>query len=258
MFYVARMDRDFAIERYRVPLLGIVVTLFAEIGLAGDDAVERLSKPVYRYALLQLRKAESAVRRLIYVAARNIVIEPEEARPSRPRQKPSTKAKAEGNGQDKTKARRKRGMLFRLFDPPKRLRNLFGRLNKRKRVLPPLQIVDIGPDPLVPLFLVFRPQDPPPAPLVEEKIDDGMVDARKLIRRFLALTDALQDIPRHAKRLARWQARPIEERRPERSSPLRVGRPPGFRQRPIHEVDYILKECHWLARNVEPQLDDTS
>ena len=33
------------------------------------------------------------------------------------------------------------------------------------------------------------------------------------------------------------------------------GSPPGFRKRPIHEVDEILKECHWLARNVEPQLD---
>jgi hypothetical protein len=36
---------------------------------------------------------------------------------------------------------------------------------------------------------------------------------------------------------------------------LRAGRPPGFRKRPIHEVDEILKECHWLARNVLPALD---
>ena len=57
-----------------------------------------------------------------------------------------------------------------------------------------------------------------------------------------------------ALRLARWQSRPKEERRPERWSPLRVGRPPGFRKRPKHEVDEILKECHWLARQV-PALD---
>jgi hypothetical protein len=49
-------------------------------------------------------------------------------------------------------------------------------------------------------------------------------------------------------RLALWQARPKEERRPERWSPLRTGRPPGFRKRHIHEVDQILVECHWLAR----------
>ncbi|MBL8893573.1 MAG: hypothetical protein JNJ53_03165, partial [Rhizobiales bacterium] len=66
------------------------------------------------------------------------------------------------------------------------------------------------------------------------------------------------DIPRQAMRLARWQARPKEERRPERWSPLRPGRPPGFRKRSIHEVDDILKECDWLARNVMPPLDDTS
>jgi hypothetical protein len=93
---------------------------------------------------------------------------------------------------------------------------------------------------------------------VEKPIDDGTVNARHLIRRLLAVADALQDIPRHAMRLARWQARPKEERRPERWSPLRPGRPPGYRQRPKHEVDEILKECHWLARNAEPQLDDTS
>jgi hypothetical protein len=39
---------------------------------------------------------------------------------------------------------------------------------------------------------------------------------------------------------------------------LRAGRPPGFRQRSIHEVDDILKECDWLARLGNPPLDDTS
>jgi hypothetical protein len=93
---------------------------------------------------------------------------------------------------------------------------------------------------------------------VEERVDDGTVSAVHLVRRLIAVMDALQDIPRQAMRLALWQARPKEERRPERWSPLRPGRPPGYRQRPKHEVDEILKECHWLARNPEPQLDDTS
>ena len=100
----------------------------------------------------------------------------------------------------------------------------------------------------------MAPAPVPAAPVVEEKVDDGTVNARPLIRRLLAVTDALRDIPRQALRLARWQARPKEERRPERWSPLRVGRPPGFRKRPRHEVDEILKECHWLARQV-PTLD---
>ena len=68
----------------------------------------------------------------------------------------------------------------------------------------------------------------------------------------------VERIPGHALRLARWDARPKEDRRPERWSPLRVGRPPGYRQRHIHPVDAILKECHWLATAGNPPLDDTS
>ena len=93
---------------------------------------------------------------------------------------------------------------------------------------------------------------------MEKKVDDGMVSAKTLVRRLLAVLDAVQDIPRHARRYALWQARPYEERHPQRRSALRPGRPPGFRQRAKYEIDEILKDCHWLARNVMPQLDDTS
>jgi hypothetical protein len=30
---------------------------------------------------------------------------------------------------------------------------------------------------------------------------------------------------------------------------LRLGWPPGWRIRATHEVDEILKDCHWLARS---------
>ena len=100
---------------------------------------------------------------------------------------------------------------------------------------------------------VFTPA--PPASVVEEKVDDGTVDAGPLIRRLTAIKAALEDIPRQARRYARWRDTPIEDRHPQRESALRFGRPPGFRQRAKHEVDEILKECHWLARNVEPQFD---
>ncbi|MFO0991483.1 MAG: hypothetical protein U1E67_06080 [Hyphomicrobiales bacterium] len=85
-----------------------------------------------------------------------------------------------------------------------------------------------------------------------------MVSAKHLVRRLVAVLDAVQDIPRHAMRLARWDAKPFDERRPERSGPLRSGRPPGYRQRNIHEVDQILKDCDWLARLGNPPRDDTS
>jgi hypothetical protein len=119
------------------------------------------------------------------------------------------------------------------------------------------------PDPRAPIFRLLGlhlPTAPAPPPVadVKEAVDDGTVDARHLVRRLFAIVDALQDIPRQAMRLALWQARPKEERRPERWSPLRPGRPPGFRQRAKHEVDEILKECHWLALSAHPPLEDTS
>ena len=125
----------------------------------------------------------------------------------------------------------------------------------------PVQEEAPGPEPHVyslETFLQQRAAAAAPAPVEQEAVDDGMVNAKNLVRRLIAAVDALQDIPRHAMRLARWQAQPKEERRPERWSPLRPGRPPGFRQRAKHEVDEILKECHWLALEGNPPLDDTS
>ena len=48
------MDWDFSIERNRGQLLGIVVGLFALIGLAEGSVVERLSRPLYRRVLAQI------------------------------------------------------------------------------------------------------------------------------------------------------------------------------------------------------------
>jgi hypothetical protein len=251
MFYGVWMDWNFAIERWRVPLIGHVLGLFAKIGLAEGVTIERVSKPVYREVLSILRTAESAVRRLIIAAARDIVVEPKPKRPA------STGSKVPRKSTAEPKQKRKRRPLFRLFDPLKRFRRRFKKM--RRGPEPRIHVFD-EPDPRAPIFrlLGMHPPSapaPPPVPDADETVDDGTVDARHLIRRLLAITDALQDIPRQAMRLARWQARPVEERRPERWSPMRPGRPPGFRQRPIHEVDEILKECHWLALSAHPQLD---
>jgi hypothetical protein len=255
MFYGVWMDWDFTIERWRLPLLGVIAELFAEIGLTEGGTVERVSKSLHRFVLRRLRTAESAVRRLIIAAARDIVVEYKPRRPAsmKPRASSNDKGKADVEG----KAKRKRGFLFKLFDPLKRNGRRF---KKMRRPEPRIHVFD-EPDPRAPIFRLFRQPEPPPtppAPIVEETVDDGMVSAANLVRRLMAVMDALQDIPRHAMRLALWQARPKEERRPERWSPLRVGRPPGFRQRAKHEVDEILKECHWLALSMHPPLDDTS
>jgi hypothetical protein len=246
------MDFKFAIERNRAPLLVEVLKLFAMIGLTEGATIERISRPLHREVMGILRKAESAVRRLIVAAARDIVLEPEESRPPRPRAKDSTKEKAKAEGEAKEK--RKRRPLFNLFDQLTRFRH---RIKKRRKPQPRLEIMELGNNPMFPIYFVVRRQEPPP-PAAVKKADDGMVSAKHLIRRLLAAADALQDIPRHAMRLARWYARSKEERRPERWSPLRPGRPPGFRQKARHVVDEILKECHWLAQLGNPPLDDTS
>jgi hypothetical protein len=240
-----------AIESKRAPLLAIVRGLCAEIGLTEEGTIDRLPRLVHRYVLGILRKAESATRRLIVAAARDIVIEPREPRSSKPRQKPANQPKPDGDA----KPKRKRRPLFNLFDPLKR----FARRSKKKprRPQPRISIVDLGSNPLIPLYLVTL-QPAPSLPPAVEKADDGMVSAASLVRRLMACADALQDIPRHALRLAHWLAQDKEDRRPERWSPLRPGRPPGYRQRNLHAVDEILKDCNWLAHLGNKQFDDTS
>src|SRR5262245_49867431 len=103
------MNWNLAIERHRVPLLGQVMGLFVLIGLTEGAVVERLSKPIYRQALRVLRAAESAVRRIIYVAARDIVIEPKPKRPARAERKNpgEIKDKGKADGEGKPNAKRK-------------------------------------------------------------------------------------------------------------------------------------------------------
>ena len=70
------MDWEHAIKRNSEVLAGIVESLFVMLGLVGDATVTRLPWPAYRAVLRVLRPAESALRRLIVVAARGLVVEP--------------------------------------------------------------------------------------------------------------------------------------------------------------------------------------
>ena len=69
------MDWDHAIKRNSEVLAGIVETLFVMLGLVGEATVSRISWPAYRAVLRVLRPAESALRRLIVVAARGLVVD---------------------------------------------------------------------------------------------------------------------------------------------------------------------------------------
>ena len=218
------MDWNRAIERNSEVLKGIVEVLFAMLGLAGADMVARIPQPLHRAVLRVLRPAESAVRRLVVIAARGLVVK---AAPSRPMPAGAIIGKG-GNSRP----------AFQLFDPRKN----FAGPHRRTFTRNPPRIHVFGNDPRV--AALWQPRqpaaDPAPPP-------DGLVNAARLSRRLQALKLALADLPRQARRLARWRVRQESAKTPKFRSPLRPGHPPGHRRKPVHEVDEVLIECHGLA-----------
>jgi hypothetical protein len=230
------MDWDLAIKRNSKALKGIIEVLFALLGLDGTEAASRIPRSLHSAVLQVLRPAESAVRRLIVIAARNVVVKlaplrprPEGAKPAIPKEK--------GSGPWRSPA-------FQLFDPRKRFKFARGPRRKGPRVMPRIRVLDHDPR-VVALWPKPRPVvEPPPPP-------DGRVSATRLARRLQAVKLALGDLPRQARRLVRLQER--RKASPDLAldvkfkSPLRPGRPPGYRRKPIHEVDEVLANCDWLA-----------
>jgi len=205
------------IESNRAALLRVVVALLDLAGLTEDGKMRRQLR---NHLTRILRPAESAARRLIVIAARELVVD---VRPSRsvilgpdPRThsvKPGTNAKIPA---------------FPLLDP---LKN-FAPRRRYARSVPRILFLD----------------GPTPSPLPPIPSDDDMIDASGACRRLAALRRALDDIDAQARRLARWRARRDREPcRIGRLSPMRPGYPPGRRKRQIHEVDEILRNCHLLA-----------
>ena len=78
---------------------------------------------------------------------------------------------------------------------------------------------------------------------------DGMETSDTLLRRLAALKDALENLPRQARRLVRALARRQNIPRLRFRMPLRMGHAPGHRKKPRLEIDSVLHDCHWLARN---------
>ena len=83
---------------------------------------------------------------------------------------------------------------------------------------------------------------------------DDPIDTTSLLRRIRSLKDALDNLPRHAKRLARWKARnelarqPGAAWKPGRLSPFRPGLAPGKHVNEERQIDVILGDCHYFAR----------
>jgi hypothetical protein len=218
------MNWPLAIARNRTALLAVVAAIVALLG--GRDAGP-IARGLRNAALALLRPAESAARRLIVMAARGLVVAPRSAPDFAgvPRSDPK--------GISRLSA-------FRLFD-------------RRKRFVLRLKApVPVG----VPRIRVFwnGPFSAPAAPLppaASRPEPAALVDPHPLRLRLGALERALADLPRQARRLARWRARErtAQAVRPgvRMPQPLRPGHPPGWRAGPGRDVDRVLRECHALA-----------
>lgn len=207
------MDWNRAIEINQTALSRIVAALIAMLGLASGG---RIAQPLYRAVLRVLHPAESAVRRLIVAAARGLVVNLPPARPM-----PKGLALA-GKGSGR--------VSFQLFDP----RQQFNRTWRASpRVEPRIRSYDS----------LFQPR---PVESAAPKPDDT-IDATHLGRRLAAIEKALENLPRQARRLVRWQARRAKMQSSKFRSPLRPGPPPGHRKMATDEVDWVLRECHVLA-----------
>jgi hypothetical protein len=211
-----------AIERNSSALKVIVAALFAMLGLDRNVTVAHLPDSVRRAVLRVLRPAESAVRRLVVIAARGLVVKPGAARSA-----PTQPMKKRGSRQP----------MFKLFDAVQTFESCYRQATPRP--LPRIHVFSYDPR-VVALWARQRIKSPPP---------DGTAKVQRLVRRLQAIKSALDDLPHQARRLARarvrWQKNPGLKFR----SPLRPGPPPGHRRKKIHEIDEILAECHGLARD---------
>jgi hypothetical protein len=216
-----------AIDRNRDALLRIVEVLFVLAGLGEGDAVATLPRHLRNHLLGILRPAESAVRRLIVIAARGFVV----VVPAR-RKRTTTPSTT-------TTTSEPAAIALPLLDPRKRFD--FRPRRRRAKSFPRICVIGLT--------------EPAPIPEIRIPAPDDPVDVTRLCRRLAGLRRALDDIDGHAKRLARWKAK-RDLGLTRRFHPMRPGRPPGHRKRPFHEIDDILRECHALAHDA--QREDTS
>ena len=248
------LDWDFAIEKHREALKRILATLVAMAGLgnwqsaigsgksgsAADGPTDCLLPTADRRLLLPrhihsallalLRPAEAAARRLVIIAARGLVVARRNARP---------KAGApRGAGMLATSPKTvPRALSLPLSDP----------LPRWERRVSHAGVPRISVPGFTTPFPIAERREPSP---------DDPIDSARFFLRLQALADVLDDLPRHARRFARWRAtragaREAGPTRFRRIWPLRPGWPPGHRsrrsRRSAHEVHEILGDLHGLA-----------
>jgi hypothetical protein len=247
------MDWQLAIEKNRDALLRIVAALYVFAGLTEGAVAAVLPRHVCKMVLRVLRPAESALRRLIMIAARGIVIKLGDSINSSP-----ISTRNEARWWHNLSKLPPKFSLFLLIDPLKRFGPFtmdtvndgawFGfefvendDAEQRGTGIEAPSIPRISvPGFYEPAYVVAPVSSP-----------DDLINAAQLTARLSALHRALNTLPKQAQRLARWLARRDFSRkqfpmRTGRMSPVRPGPPPGIRRRSAHEVHAILRECHLL------------
>jgi hypothetical protein len=269
------MDWNMVIEGNREALKRVLAMLVGMAGLGHSAIGSRQSEPAQavndpsdcplptadcrptlprhlKLAIVRLlRPAESAVRRLIIVMARGLVVTLPPPRPRKAKPASIFLSKPGGTGiylppgvhmpgspvcaGGATAPSLPRTPSLPLLDPLRPFRP------RPKR--PPQSSIPrisfpglVAPSPITPRR--------PPGP-------DDPLDATRLSLRIAALGAALDDLPAQAKRFARWRARK-QAGRARRTWPLRPGRAPGQRpaNRRRHEVYEVLTNLHWFAFEV--------
>lgn len=215
------MDWPLAIEKNRERLLAVITALIASLGLTQNRHLTTLPHYLYRRTLAILRPAESALRRLIVMAAYDLQLSgynPAKPRPALPFS-PLLAGRRWSEGPDEGQRR----SSFLLIEPLKSF------------------------DSELPDFSSFCGD-----PFSEngEAPNRAPIPALSLGLRLLALQRALDNLPHQAKRLARWYAardRALQNNLPHRLSPMRPGLPPAYQKRPKQDIGNILLDCHSLA-----------
>jgi hypothetical protein len=202
------------------------------------EPVFTLPRHLHRAILRLLRPAESAVRRLVIVMARGLVVTLAPPRPRKAKPSPTFLRKPGGTG-----ILMPPGLISGARPAPRTLALPLLDPLRPFRPKPRRAVANGIPRISLPGVTAPFPVQPrrPPAP-------DDPLNATRLALRLQALGAALDDLPGQARRFARWRARG-ETGRARRIWPLRPGRPPGQRRpnRRTHEVHEILHDLHGLA-----------
>ena len=210
------------------------------VGITGNGAVSEL---IYRAVLRVLHPAESAVRRLIVIAARGLKVE-----------LPSVPSEAQDGVVARKGARKGGGPgLVPALRPPQAVQPRAAPETLRQGASPhagPSNPIrrrapgsDLGRSRTGPMPVA----GPEPAP---EPKPDGEARALRIRRRLAAVKRRSSDIPRQAQRMARlgpgasWTNVPDSSLRSVRAVRRATAKSPS------EDIDFVLEECHALARDV--------